>query len=287
MDYYKTKALVKNKLCVLDDYSINEEDFLLEEIFLEKKEKLLTRDFSKKDLKKINKFLKIRLSGKPITKIFKHCYFYKDDFYINDFVLSPRQETELVVENAIKIINNLKQDCVKVLDLCCGSGIIGLSVAKHSNKKALATLSDISKRALNVTRKNAKRLNLEKQIKIVKSNMFEGLKQEKKFDIILSNPPYIRTKDVKNLSVGVKKYDPKISLDGGEDGLDFYKIICKQSKMYLNKKGFVIVEIGYNQGKEAEKLFFYFFFSTKLLKDYSNNDRIIIANLKNALYVSN
>lgn len=277
MDYFKLKAYIKTKLINLPDYSISEEDVLLEELFIEKRNKLLLKNFSNKDLKKVNKILNKRIKGKPLNKIFKSSFFYKDKFFINNHVLAPRPETELVVEKAIEVINNLKTNCVKVLDLCCGSGVIGLSVAKHCKKNTTVVFLDISRKALKITNKNAKSLNLTKNLRLVKSNLFEGLKQEEKFDIILSNPPYIKTKDINNLSVGVKKYDPLLALDGGEDGLDFYKKICVECKNFLVENGFVIVEIGFNQGKEAENLFKINGFKTKVIKDYSNNDRVVVA----------
>ena len=285
MDYYKVKAYIKNKLTNLPDYSFSEEDILLEELFLETKEKLLLKEFSNKDINKINKIIKIRLMGKPLNKIFKSCYFYKDKFYINNKVLAPRQETEILVEHAIKIINNLNKNCAQVLDLCCGSGIIGLSVAKYSTNNCFVTLLDISKSALRVCKKNVKNLNLLNKTKLIKSNLLEGLKHKEKFDIILSNPPYIKTADINNLSIGVKKYDPKLALDGGEDGLKFYKNICENCKKFLTENGTIIVEIGFNQGLYVENLFNKNGFKTKLVKDYSNNDRVIIAKNKGKLSI--
>lgn len=277
MNYYEIKNYIKNKISALPDYSVLEEDVLLEELFLEGKEKLLLKNFSKKDVRKINKILNKRLKGKPLNKIFKSCFFYKDKFYINNTVLAPRQETELLVDNALEFINNFNKEDIRVLDLCCGSGIIGLSVAKYSKKNCFVVLSDISKKALKIAKKNATKLNLIKEIKLIKSSLFEGLKQEEKFDIILSNPPYIKTNEIKNLSIGVKKYDPIIALDGGKDGLMFYKQICNKCKSFLNKNGVIIVEIGFDQGKDVKDLFNNNGFKTKLLKDYSNNDRIVIA----------
>ena len=163
--------------------------------------------------------------------------------------------------------------------MCCGSGCIGLSIAKHT-KNSFVTLSDVSFKALNATRKNAKILGLKKNIEIIKSNLFNNLKETEKFDIILSNPPYIKSDDIKLLNKSVKNFDPLIALDGGKDGLKFYKQICAQSKNFLNKTGIVIVEIGYNQKNEVEALFKNNNFTTKCLKDYSKNDRVIIATKK-------
>lgn len=280
LSYFEIKSLIKNKISSLPDYSAGEEDFLLQEVFALNKDKLLVKRFTNKDVNKTIKVVNIRKTGKPLNKIFKHCYFYKNDFYINNNVLAPRQETEILVENAINTINSLPTNTVNVLDLCCGSGIIGLSVAKHSKKSCKVVLSDVSSKALKITKINAKKLGLKHNIKVIQSNLFNNLKEENKFDIILSNPPYIKTDDISSLSIGVQKYDPLIALDGGKNGLFFYKEICKTCKRFLTPNGVVMVEIGYNQKKDVEELFKCENFSTTCLKDYSNNNRVIIAKLK-------
>ena len=278
MNYFEVKKNVKKDICLLSDYSEQEENFLIEETLNLPKEKLLTKDFSAKEIKRINKVVFLRSKGKPLNKIFKKSYFYNNVFYINNNVLAPRQETEVLVETAINTINNIKKPDINVLDLCCGSGIIGLTIAKNA-KNCSVTLSDVSLKALRVARKNTKLLELNKNVKFAKSNLFNNLKEENKFDIILSNPPYIKTSDIKKLDVGVKKYDPKLALDGGKDGLDFYRKISKNCKKFLTKDGCVIVEIGYNQKKDVETLFKENGFKTCCIKDFSKNDRVIMASL--------
>lgn len=229
----------------------------------------LVESVDDKSYKKIINYAKKRCGGKPITKLFKRAYFYGLEFYVNSDVLSPRQETELLVEKALQEINSDS----KVLDLCTGSGAIAISLAKNCDAKI--TASDISKKALKVAKKNAK--NLGANVKFIQSNMFEKLKG--KFDVIVSNPPYIASQDVNNLEREVKDYDPVLALEGGKDGLEFYRIITRESPRYLSKNGVLVLEIGFNQYKDIEKLLKLNNFDTILVKDYSGNDRIVIAKL--------
>ena len=221
------------------------------------------------DYLKIKYFACKRKHKKPLTKIFHNAYFYGEKFYVNNNVLSPRQETEILVEKVIESIAS--SDDISVLDLCTGSGVIATVLAQKTSAKVFA--SDISKKALKVAKLNAKKHNVDANF--IHSDMFQNISQ--KFDIIVSNPPYIETEVCKTLDDEVKKYDPMISLDGGKDGLDFYRIIAEQSAKHLNAQGKVFVEIGYNQRKCVEQLFLSQGFDTICYKDYSNNDRIIVA----------
>lgn len=227
--------------------------------FLLKNELLTTEE-----IKRIMEAVKMRKEGKPVTKIFHKAYFYGLEFYVDENVLSPRQETELLVDTALEF---LKGRHAKVLDLCTGSGCIACAIKKETNVDITAI--DISDKALEVARKNAKNLGL--KIEFKKSDMFKNLTQ--KFDLIVSNPPYIETEVCKTLDKEVKEFDPIIALDGGVDGLDFYRTI-KDNMDYLNPNGQLILEIGYNQGKSVCKIFEGY--KTKIIKDYSNNDRIVV-----------
>jgi len=271
------KKNVKNEIKKLDDYSINEEQFLIEDATSLSREELLKIDyFTEKQLKKINKFVNLRKKGLPLNKISQKAYFYLDEFFINNHVLAPRKETEIVVEKVLDYIEKSSKKEFKILDLCCGSGIIGLSIKKHSTKKCICVMSDISKKALKVAKKNTTKFNLKEDISIEKSDLFKGLKSKNKFDIIISNPPYIRSGDIQKLSFGVKNFDPIIALDGGEDGLIFYKRIIKDLNNYLEKDGCAFFEIGFDQGNELKKLLKNDF-SVEIYKDYSQNDRVVFA----------
>ena len=214
-------------------------------------------------------FARQRVNGKPLNKIFKTSYFYGNKFYINNNVLAPRPETELLVENALKLLNENSN----VLDLCTGSGCIAICIKKNKNVAVFA--SDVSKKALKVAKKNAKMLNA--QISFIHSNLFQSI--DNKFDMIVSNPPYISSKDIKNLDYEVKTFDPKIALDGGDDGLKFYRKIICDCREYLTNNGKILFEIGFNQAQQVKQLLEEQNFKTKVLKDYSNNDRIVIGEL--------
>lgn len=228
----------------------------------------ITQDQRKQIESAINK----RVKGEPITKIFGRTQFYGYDFKVTKDVLSPRMETEILVENALKYA----KEKMNILDMCTGSGIIAISMAKNIN--ANFTAVDISEKALAVAQENANKNNVKITFKL--SNLFENLKKVKKFDIIISNPPYIQTQDIEKLDIEVKDYDPKIALDGGEDGLEFYKKIIQQSPAYLTKGGYLMFELGIGQKQDVENLLKQDFEQIKVIKDYNKINRVIIAKLK-------
>ena len=191
-----------------------------------------------------------RLKGEPISKIFKKRNFYKSTFIISNDVLDPRPETELIVEIANNFIK--KNEVKNILDLGTGSGCILLSVLKE-NKMINGLGIDLSKEAINIAQKNSKKLQVEKQSNFLISNWMESINF--KFDVVVSNPPYIPSKDIKKLSKDVKKFDPLISLDGGEDGLSCYRLIVKDLKRVITKNAIIIIEIGCNQSKLVEEIF--------------------------------
>ena len=156
-----------------------------------------------------------------------------------------------------------------------GSGVIAITIAKETSANVVA--SDISHQALEVAKKNAKTNNA--KIKFVESDIFKGLKKDK-FDLIISNPPYIPSKEVLTLDDEVKKYDPILALDGGDDGLSFYREIAEQAPMHLKEDGIIVLEIGFNQGQSIKKLLQNSFKNIKIKKDYSGNDRIVVAQKK-------
>lgn len=212
---------------------------------------------------------KKRVKGAPTNKILKNQVFYGRDFYIDNNVLAPRVDTEFVVSEALEYIKKES----KVLDLCTGSGIIAITIKKESGANVFA--SDISSKALKIAKKNA--LTNEAEVTFVQSDMFENI-MEKGFDLIISNPPYIPSKDVSCLSKEVKDYDPIIALDGGEDGLDYYRIIEKNLSLYLLEEGKLILEIGYDEGESIKELFSNY--NTIIKKDYEGNDRVAIISYK-------
>ena len=213
-----------------------------------------------------------RIKGEPITKIFGRTNFYGLDFKVTKDVLSPRQETEILVENVIKHI----KPKFRVLDIGTGSGVIAVCIAKFANCSVTAV--DISDKALLVASSNAQKNDCKVEFK--NSNLFDNLKTAKRFDIIVSNPPYIPTNQIDKLDVEVKNYDPKLALDGGLDGLDFYKKIIEQSPKYLSKNGKIFFEIGKGQSEDIKQLLQKDFEDIVVIKDYNKIDRVIFATIK-------
>ena len=208
-------------------------------------------------------------NGEPWQYVVGKTEFYGRTFAVSNDVLIPRQETELVTEQLLKRIDKNS----KVLDLCCGSGVIGITAALE--KSAIVDLADVSKEALKIAKQNAK-LNHAK-VTVVQSDMFADIKG--KYNVIVCNPPYIESDVIDTLDDSVKNYEPRIALDGGADGLKFYRILSEQAHLHLSKNGLLVLEIGYNQG-EAVKTLLQDKFDVEVMKDYSDNDRIVIAKLK-------
>ena len=211
--------------------------------------------------------------GIPIEHITHLKEFMKMNFFVNENVLIPRQDTEILAEEVIKIANKI--NAKKILDLCTGSGILAVSIAKYV-KNAEVIAVDISKEALRVAKKNAKINEVENKITFIESDLFNSINNDK-FDIIISNPPYIKKDVIKTLPKEVQE-EPMIALDGGYDGLDFYRKIIKNAYSFLKYKGYLCLEIGYDQREEVIKLIEKEdkYIDTYSKKDLYDNDRIII-----------
>ena len=216
------------------------------------------------------------MNGEPIQYINGKENFFSRDFIVNENVLIPRQDTETLVEEVIKI--SKKIGAKKILDLCTGSGAIAVSLAKYIEKSQI-TAVDISKKALNVAKMNAKNNEVENKITFVESDLFNNIKKEK-YDIIVSNPPYIKKEVLKSLDKEVQK-EPKLALDGGYDGLDFYRKIINKAEEYLKFNGYLCFEIGYDQKEDVEDLLKNEekYTNIQCIKDLCDNDRVIIAKL--------
>lgn len=237
-------------------------------VIYDKKE--LSQNESTRYFENINKIVK----GIPVQHITHQQEFMKMNFYVDNNVLIPRADTEILVEEVIKIAQKI--NARKILDMCTGSGAIAVSLAKYL-PKAQITAIDVSEKALKIAKKNARTNAVENQITFVLSNLFENLQKEK-YDIIVSNPPYIKKEELKILDKEVKK-EPMLALDGGIDGLDFYKAILKQNDDYLKFGGYLCFEIGYNQKEDVTDLIKkeekYIDIYSK--KDLLGNDRIVVA----------
>jgi len=218
----------------------------------------------------------LRGLGKPLSKIIGKKEFYSRDFFVNTQTLDPRPETELIID-FIKSFEENRLTSLKILDLGTGTGCIIISLFLELNKKINVTGDgvDISDDALEIAKKNARYHNLEDKINFFKSNWFSNVKN--KFDIIVSNPPYIKKSEIKSLPLEVKNFDPNVSLCGGYDGLDAYRRIADEAKGYLKKNGFILVEVGSNQSKKVKKIFELKEFTTVCIsKDLLKKERVII-----------
>ena len=225
----------------------------------------------------------LRGLGKPLSKIIGKKEFYSRDFFVNTQTLDPRPETELIID-FIKSFEKNRLTPLKILDLGTGTGCIIISLVLELNKKINVTGDgvDISNNALNIAKKNARYHNLEDKINFFKSNWFSNVKN--KYDIVVSNPPYIKKSEINFLPEGVKNFDPLISLCGGHDGLNPYRRIADKAKNYLKKEGFICVEVGNKQSTKVKKIFELKKFTTiDVLEDLFNIERVII--FKNKIWV--
>lgn len=204
----------------------------------------------------------------PLQHITGETWFYGRRFLTDENVLIPRMDTEILVQESLKYIRK----GMKVLDMCTGSGCIAVTISKEAG--ICVSASDISRKALDIAGKNAQ-INGADCI-FTESNMFENING--KYDMIVSNPPYIKTQDIETLQEEVREHDPLSALDGGADGLNFYRIIAEKGKQYLNEKGRLILEIGYDQAEQVSELLnVHGFGKIEIIKDLNNLDRVVSA----------
>ncbi len=211
------------------------------------------------------------LSGKPLAYILGYVPFYDCKIFVDKNCLIPRQETELLVDMIVKSCNGQIDTNTKFLDLCSGSGAIAIAIQKKLKYEADAV--EIKKRCCKLIVKNSN-FN-ECKVNVINCDMFE--KVNDKYDFIVSNPPYIETTEIEKLDSSVKDFEPHIALDGGKDGLDFYRKIAENSPTYLKENGQLFLEIGFEQAEKVSKLLEKNFTEIEIKKDYSNLDRFIFA----------
>ena len=232
----------------------------------------LEQNINKKSLIDFNEYLLRRSKKEPIAYLLEEKEFWSKKFFVNKNTLIPRPETELLVE---KLLTIFKKKRITILDIGTGTGCIIISILIEL-KNSTGTAVDISTKAIEAAKKNARKFKLSDRIKFL-NKTFEDL-CEKKFDLIVSNPPYIKRSDIKNLSEDIKKFEPRMALDGGNDGLDLIKKVIYKSKKILRINGMLALEIGNEQIKRVSNILIDNKFRIKyVIKDYGNNVRCVFA----------
>lgn len=242
------------------------------------KERILT----KQEAYEYNKMIEKRLCGVPVQYIIGRQEFMGLDFHVEEGVLIPRPDTEILIEKVLDGID--KKAEYSIVDIGTGSGAITVSLAKYIENSQVYSI-DISKKALNIARKNAEKHEVLSKVSFLNGSLFEPLKDmgmEGKIDILVSNPPYIPTSDIENLQIEVSKFEPRIALDGGEDGLDFYKEIINKAPEYLRCGGLIVLEVGHDQArrvidlmKEKNK-----YVDIEITKDLAGIERVVSGKIK-------
>ena len=224
-----------------------------------------------------NKFINERLNNRPIAYIVGNREFMGLDFYVKEGVLIPRPDTEILVEEVIELAKN--KGNINILDIGTGSGAITVSLAKYLDNANITSV-DISEIALEIGKINAVNNKVDSKINFVKSDLFTNIDKNMKFDIIVSNPPYIKREVIETFDKQVKDFEPYNALEGGIDGLDFYRAITMQAKDYLKKDGILAYEVGHDQSEDVSKLMYkYGYTNIYTRKDLQQIDRVVIGSI--------
>ena len=282
------EALLKEGTTVLEENKIQEarlDAWLLLEYVTGISRALYYADpgkmLEKEKAEEYRQLIRQRAEHIPLQHITHQAYFMGFEFYVNENVLIPRQDTETLVEKALEILQG--QDKPRVLDMCTGSGCILLSILAMK-ENAIGTGADVSDKALLVAKRNAEGLNVADRAEFVESDLFLSPffkettgKEVPLYDILISNPPYIRSAVIDDLMEEVKGHDPRIALDGHEDGLYFYRRIVSEGKACLREEGWMLFEIGYDQGEDVSTLLKEAgFIHVQVIKDLAGLDRVVL-----------
>lgn len=252
--------------------NIDAQVFMMKAVNMDKTGILINPDYelTEEQLADFKTMVEKRKSGIPSQYIVGKCEFMGYDFFVDENVLIPRADTEVLVEKVLEF--SAKNKFKNILDMCTGSGCIAISLVLNGVEKAVG--ADISQGALNIAEKNAEYNDVKNKTEFIHSDLFENI--EGVFDAIVSNPPYIPKEDIKSLMREVKDHEPLSALDGGDDGLDFYREITKQSRKYLKDGGMLFYEIGYNQSEDLHKIMEENGFEkVTTVKDYAGLDRVV------------
>lgn len=271
------------KLLFLPDFSLDVALICMKVLGISRSE-LITKsdmDLSDAQVEQIDELVKRRTKNEPMAYILNHKYFMEYEFYVDKNVLIPRGETELLCDKCLSCLKETDLGNTKLLcglEIGVGSGAVSISLLKKMQELCMDAV-DISEAAIEVAKKNAKKHHVEGRLVLRRadalSQSFYDEFRQPKYDFIISNPPYIESSQIEFLMHDVRDYEPILALDGGRDGLDFYRIIVKNAAMLLKQKGFIIFEIGYNQGNAVLQILRECGFEkAEILKDYEGNDRI-------------
>ncbi len=271
--------LIKNGTLALKENKISshriDSEILLSSVLGKSREEILInldKKINSRDIFSFKKLIERRSSKEPLAYILKEKEFWSKKFEVNESTLVPRPETELMLEKLIKIYKDKK---INILDIGTGSGCILISLLSEF-KNSIGVGIDISTEALKIAKKNAKKHKINNKIFFYNKSFTEIY--DRKFDLIVSNPPYLLTKDIRNLQEDIKRFEPLIALDGGNDGLDVIKKVIYKAKNILKFDGMLALEIGNGQFRKVSNILFKNNFRIKYkLKDYKDNTRIIIS----------
>lgn len=227
------------------------------------------------EIKKYDSIVSKRSKSMPFQYIVNNQEFMSLDFYVNPYCLIPRPETEILVEAALAWINESYCENIRVLDIGTGSGAICVSIAHYAAKTIIDAL-DVSGQALQIAETNAKRHNVEGRIRFINADFLQW-KNEEPYSVILSNPPYIPHNEISMLMSEVKDYEPLTALDGGSDGLLFYRYLASEVKRMMTPEGTIFVEVGIGQAECVVEMFTYQGLKTSVYKDFAGIDRVVQA----------
>ncbi len=269
------KALIYAKQQLKDyssSYNIDAQVFLMNILSINKTELLTkTYELSNENINTLNDYINRRKKQEPVAYITNNVEFMSLDFYVDSNTLIPRPDTEILVEKVLEITKEKNYN--NFLEIGIGSGCISISLAHYSNLHGLGV--DIIDNCVTISTKNADTNNVANKVSFIKSNLFDKITN--KYDIIVSNPPYIDKNDMEKLLPNVKDFEPHTALFGGDDGLDFYRDITINSKNYLNTNGLLAFEIGYDQGVSVSNLMTENGFeNVQVVKDLYKHDRVVI-----------
>ncbi len=211
------------------------------------------RQIAEAEEKKFFDLINRRAAREPVSHLIGKREFFGEDFLVSRDVLDPRPDSEILIESVLKKFPD-REEKLKILELGVGSGCLIVTLLK-TYKNAAGSAVDISETALAVAQKNSEKHQTNSRLKLLKSDLFSALNHEEKFDLIISNPPYIPAADIEELEPEVRIHEPRSALDGGKDGLDFYRRIAAEAKKFLNKSGKIFVEIGFGQENSVSEIF--------------------------------